>query len=211
MNIPYEVNQLLTIIESYNPLLVGGCVRDSIMGIIPSDFDIVIEKTDNALIDIIIDGGWKITQSPHNNVVIWNISKLFPVYKTIPNTNTSYIDSFKPYLIELLEYSDNCIITDAFRRDLTINSLYYDPFNDNIIDPTTKGLNDIHNKIIRFNNKDVVLNDRLRIVRAYRFAKRFKFTIENNSLKMCRNEFDNMVKEINPTRLLKEIEKMCLN
>jgi tRNA nucleotidyltransferase/poly(A) polymerase len=88
--------------------------------------------------------------------------------------------------------------------------LYYDIANDKVIDPTGRGLADIQNKVIRFNHKDVVLNDRLRILRAYRFAKKFGFTIEDRSLTLCRNEFDAMVKEISPTRMLKEIEKLCL-
>ena len=41
MNIPYEVRQLVTIIESYNLILVGWYVRDSLMGIEPKDFDMV--------------------------------------------------------------------------------------------------------------------------------------------------------------------------
>ena len=54
MNIPYEVRQLVTIIESYNPILVGGCVRGSLMGIEPKDFDIVVDRLDMDLLDIII-------------------------------------------------------------------------------------------------------------------------------------------------------------
>lgn len=210
MNIPYEVRQLVTIIESYNPILVGGCVRDSLMGIEPKDFDIVVDRLDTDLLDIIIAGGWRNTQVQTNEAKIWNLTKLFPVYNTVPGTNIQYIEKYKPYLIEVLEYSNGNIENDSKRRDLTINSLYYDIANDKVIDPTGRGLEDIQNKVIRFNHKDVVLNDRLRILRAYRFAKKFGFTIEDRSLTLCRNEFDAMVKEISPTRMLKEIEKLCL-
>lgn len=210
MNIPYEVRQLVTIIESYNPVLVGGCVRDSLLDIIPKDFDIVVDKLDDELLTIIINGGWRNTAVTTSDTVIWNLTKLFPVYNTVPGTNIKYIEKFEPYLIEVLEYSNGNITDDSKRRDLTINSLYYDIVNEKIIDPTGRGIDDIKNKVIRFNHKDVVLNDRLRILRAYRFAKKFGFTIDDRSLTLCRNEFNEMVKEISPTRMLKEIEKLCL-
>lgn len=212
MNIPYEVRQLITIIESYNPFLVGGCVRDSLMGIEPKDFDIVVDKLDHNLLDMIIAGGWRNTEvvTQNSKTRIWNLVKYFPIYTTIPGTTISYIIDEKPYLIELLEYEDGSIKSDSERRDLTINSLYYDIKNDNILDPTGKGINDINAKVIRFNSKHVVYDDHLRIMRAYRFAKKFNFDIEPTSLSLCRSEFNTMMNVVKPTRLLKEIEKLCL-
>ena len=112
------------------------------------------------------------------------------------------------YLRTSNNLDQNCII-EGIRNPNDFFELF-DIANDKVIDPTGRGLEDIQNKVIRFNHKDVVLNDRLRILRAYRFAKKFGFTIEDRSLTLCRNEFDAMVKEISPTRMLKEIEKLCL-
>lgn len=211
IDMPYEVCQLYAIIESYNPMLVGGCVRDHIMGKVPKDFDFVVSKLDDTLSDIIEEGGWSNKKVVANSgTQIWNLCKYFPVYETIPNTNIKFLSSWVPYVIELIQYENGTIKHDADRRDLTINSLYYDIKNNQILDPTGKGLDDINNKIIRFNSKRVVYDDRLRIVRAYRFAKTFGFTIEPNSLALCRTEFNTMVEVIRPARLLQEIEKICL-
>lgn len=212
MNIPYEVRQLIAIIESYNPFLVGGCVRDSLIGIEPKDFDIVVDKLDHILLNMLKDGGWRNTEvvTQNGKTRIWNLVKYFPIYDTIPGTKISYISDEKPYLIELIEYEGGSINSDSERRDLTINSLYYDIKNDNIVDPTGKGITDINNKVIRFNSKRVVYNDHLRIVRAYRLAKQLGFDIEPTSLSLCRNEFHTMMEVVKPGRLLKEIEKLCL-
>lgn len=73
---------------------------------------------------------------------------------------------------------------DAFRRDFTINSLYYNISTQEIIDVTEKGFNDLKNKQIRStSNPDLIFQeDPLRILRAIRFAGRLNFSIEKTTL-----------------------------
>lgn len=212
MNIPHEVYQLVAILKEYNPLLVGGCVRDYLMGNKPHDYDLVVQHVHHQMLLEIIEAGWQTKLTENNGTEIWNVTKKFPIYDTIyyKGSPINYVKGEKSYVIELLSYRGETLSDDASSRDLTINSLYYDYFNDKIFDPTGRGLEDIQNKVVRFNNKQVVEKDPLRIMRAYRFAKKFDFTIEDKSLKLCRNGFDSMIKEISPTRILKEIEKLCL-
>lgn len=72
---------------------------------------------------------------------------------------------------------------DAFRRDFTINALYYDISNKTILDVTQLGINDLKKKIIRASsNPDIIFQeDPLRILRAIRFAARLDFTIEETT------------------------------
>jgi tRNA nucleotidyltransferase/poly(A) polymerase len=102
------------------------------------------------------------------------------------------------------------ITDDAIRRDFTINSLYFDPFTDTLLDPTNKGLIDIKDKVIRFNGKakDRIQEDYLRIMRCYRFAAQLGFNIEPKALKACRTYFDHMCKTIPSERIKIEVEKM---
>ena len=83
------------------------------------------------------------------------------------------------------------ILEDAFRRDLTINALYYNLTTGEIEDYTQKGLADIKNHIIRVTNSnpDIVFNDDpLRILRVIRFAARFGWEIEETTrLSMLKN------------------------
>jgi tRNA nucleotidyltransferase/poly(A) polymerase len=77
------------------------------------------------------------------------------------------------------------ITEDCFRRDLTINALYYDLQTREVVDFTGKGLNDIRNHVIRVtnDNPDVVFDDDpLRILRVVRFASRFGWGIEKRTL-----------------------------
>ncbi len=73
---------------------------------------------------------------------------------------------------------------DAFRRDFTINSLYYKISTKEIIDVTERGINDLNNKLIRStSDPDLIFQeDPLRILRAIRFAARLDFTIEEQTL-----------------------------
>lgn len=213
MKLPSELQQLLMIIQDYNPLLVGGCVRDHLLGKEPHDFDVVVDKVHHQMLLDLNDAGWLTKLSNNGNTEIWNISKKFPVYECITGyiyEPISFVKSEKSYIVEVLGFRGSSIEEDASNRDLTINSLYYDPFKDKIIDPTGRGISDIENKVIRFNSKEVVNTDLLRIARAYRFAKQLGFTIEDRSLRLCRSEFDRMIKEINSTRIMKEFEKICL-
>ena len=73
---------------------------------------------------------------------------------------------------------------DAFRRDFTINSLYYNISNKEVLDVTGAGLTDLKNKIIRSTSDPELIfkEDPLRILRAVRFAGRLNFSIETKTL-----------------------------
>lgn len=70
-------------------------------------------------------------------------------------------------------------LEDAYRRDLTINSLFYNIMEDKVEDYTGLGLQDINDKIIRtpLDPLQTFLDDPLRLLRTVRFASRFGFTI----------------------------------
>ena len=212
MKLPSELQQLLLIIQDYKPYLVGGCVRDHLLGKEPHDFDIVVDKVRHSMLRELIAAGWSTKLSLNGSTEIWNVSKKFPIYDfTFYKDDPVYfVKGEQSYVVEILGFRGKDIKEDSSHRDLTINSLYYDPFKDIVIDPTGKGLSDLENKLIRFNNKNVVDQDPLRIARAYRFAKQLGFTIEDRSLRMCRSEFHRMISDVNPTRIMKEFEKICL-
>ncbi len=114
-------------------------------------------------------------------------------------------DGRRPDFVEI-----GTMAEDAIRRDFTINSLYMDPWTQHVLDPLDKGLNDLRNKTIRFNGKaiDRIKEDKLRIMRCYRFSKQLGFTIESKALKACRRYFDDMTKEVSSMRIMNEIEKI---
>jgi tRNA nucleotidyltransferase/poly(A) polymerase len=99
---------------------------------------------------------------------------------------------------------------DAERRDFTFNSLYVNMRTLEIIDPTGKGLEDINNRIIRFNGKmkDRIEEDYLRIFRALRFKKNFNLNWYNRKDESTfRRLFIEYANKVDPQRMLNELEK----
>lgn len=115
-----------------------------------------------------------------------------------------YLDDRRPSKVEIGTIED-----DAQRRDFTINALYENPLTREIKDPTGQGLYDLMNREIRFigNPKERIQEDYLRVFRFYRFITK-GFTPEKNSLKACRNYFNEAYTSTTPERVRLEIEKM---
>ena len=89
--------------------------------------------------------------------------------------------------------------------------MYYDPFKDEVLDPSNKGLEDIKNKIIRFVGKPEqrIQEDFLRVFRAYRLSFTLNFSIHPKTLKACRTHFETACKTVSGQRILVEVEKMA--
>ena len=156
----------------YSAYVVGGCVRDSIMGAAPHDWDICTsampEETLNTLgSHNVIDSGLK-----HGTVTVNFGGSLFEI--TTFRTDGVYLDNRRPESVTFVR----SLKEDLSRRDFTINAIAYN-HTDGICD-YFGGMEDIRNKIIRcVGNPDKRFNeDALRILRALRFASKLGFEIE---------------------------------
>jgi tRNA nucleotidyltransferase/poly(A) polymerase len=189
-----------------NAYLVGGCVRDIVLNKEPKDFDIVTDCDLEQLKKMLRDNNWSITDAGENFLV--TIASKHGEQYEISNfrKDGTYSDGRRPDFVEIGD-----INSDAERRDLTINALYMCPYTKEIIDPTKKGLSDIQNRLIRMNGRadDRIKEDKLRIMRVYRFSNQLGFKIEKRTLKACRKYFNDMYSQVSPERVKNEIEKMC--
>lgn len=189
-----------------NAYLVGGCVRDIVLNKEPKDFDIVTDCDLEQLKKMLRDNNWSITDAGENFLVTI-ASKHCEQYEiALYRKDGTYSDGRRPDFVEIGD-----INSDAERRDLTINALYMCPYTKEIIDPTKKGLSDIQNRLIRMNGRadDRIKEDKLRIMRVYRFSNQLGFKIEKRTLKACRKYFNDMYSQVSPERVKNEIEKMC--
>lgn len=188
--------------------LVGGCVRDIVIGNKqPNDFDIVTDCDLDALKVILSDNGWSIKEAGMNFLVLIASKNKEMFEVAIFRKDGTYTDGRRPDSVEIGD-----IHTDCDRRDITINALYLDPFTWDIKDPSGKGLRDIQDKIIRMNgnpNKRIE-EDKLRIMRVYRFSNQLGFEIEKKTAKACRVHFNDMIKQVSGERIKNEVEKMCI-
>ncbi|MBR2545767.1 MAG: CCA tRNA nucleotidyltransferase [Erysipelotrichaceae bacterium] len=169
-----DISHIMNVFASngFEVFLVGGCVRDMIMGLEPHDFDFTTNARPEQVHDVfreykIIDTGIK-----HGTVTLVYNGETYEI--TTYRKETEYDDHRHPSSIT---YSDN-VYEDLIRRDFTVNAMAYNP-EYGLID-YFDGLKDIENRIIRcVGNPDERFNeDALRILRAIRFATRFDFTIE---------------------------------
>lgn len=199
--------------------VVGGFVRDTLMGEVSNDLDIVVNLPSGG-----IDLANTLTEldnshSDSNPVV-------YPKYGTA-SFHLKNNDECSDVVIESVEtrkeqyHSDSrnpetcfgSLEEDAFRRDLTINALYYNISTDKVEDVTGKGLDDLKNHVIRTtnDNPDIVFyDDPLRIMRVIRFANRYGWNIEDKtwqSLQECASR----IKIISKERIRNEFNKIITN
>lgn len=178
---------------------VGGFVRDTLLGKEAKDCDyVVIGSTEEEMLSL----GYK------------KVGKQFPVFIN-PKDKCEYALARKeiktgPLHTDFEFYfgPDITMEEDAIRRDLTINALYQNDCK--IYDPTKKGLEDLHNKILR-HISDHFVEDPLRVLRVCRFAAQLDFTIAKETLDLMKsmvknNELENLTQERIDNEFIKALE-----
>lgn len=169
--------------ETAEAYIVGGYLRDSILNIKTYDIDYALIGVD------IVDFAKKIEAKVQGRFVL--LDEKNEIARVIMPDKTHYVDFAKCV--------GNSIEEDLSRRDFSINAMAYDIKKHNLID-LYKGLEDIKNKIVRIFDVQNILDDPLRILRAYRFASKYDFEIEANSKKMLEVHY----KLMNKNKIAKE-------
>lgn len=187
----------------YEAYLVGGCVRDMLMGINPHDYDITTSAAPSEMKEVFKDFRTIETGIKHGTltVIIGDESLEITTYRI----DGEYKDNRHP---ESVTFSRN-LKDDLLRRDFTINALAYNK-NDGVVD-LFDGRNDIKNKTIRAvgDAEKRFTEDALRILRAIRFSSTLGFEIEKETKRAmikCAPLLHNIAKE----RINVEIEKFLL-
>lgn len=193
--------------------VVGGFVRDLIMGKDPKDIDLLIDGDINAGAGITF-AEWFCKKEnifkKDSNPLVYGLygTAMFQfmgekIECVAPRSEKYQNDSRKPVV------SSCTLEDDCFRRDFTINSLFINISNNELVDYSKNGLNDIKNKVIRStSNPDVIFNDdSLRILRMVRFASKLGFEIEDETLKGAIRHVDRL-EIISKERIQDEFSKM---
>lgn len=206
INMPKDVKDIIdTIYENgYEAFIVGGCVRDSIVGIIPNDYDITTNAKPHETIEIF--KGEKIVETGIEHGTISLIKNKNEYEITTYRIDGDYNDNRRPQSVEFT--SD--IIKDLKRRDFTINSIAYNHMK-GMVDEFD-GIGDIERKIIKTvgNADERFEEDGLRIIRAVRFSSKLGFDIESKTLKSIYKNI-NLIKNISAERIQEELNKILLS
>lgn len=183
------IEKIKPYIKNYNSYLVGGYMRDFLLGKISIDRDIAIE-CDNL-----------------RNLVLKIADELNGSFVELDNENEIYRVVFDKEYIDFAKII-NSLEDDIDRRDFTINSIMYDINNDKIIDKNN-GKKDFENKIIKTHKISNLSDDYLRMLRAIRFQSYLGFEIDDeikDFIKLNAEKLNSVAKERINQELIKIFE-----
>lgn len=179
INLPDDIQEIMPVIREYGATsyVVGGCVRDSILGREPHDWDICTPALPGELLVEFEEKGYRVipTGLQHGTITVNLNGNNYEI--TTFRRDGDYSDGRHPDTVEFT--SD--LIYDLERRDFTINAMAYNP-EEGLVDPFN-GCRDIQNRIIRCvgNPDDRFQEDGLRILRALRFSCQLNFVIDETT------------------------------
>ena len=189
--IPKPVNEVLNIIneKGYEAYLVGGAVRNWVMDIKPSNYNICTDAT------------------------LEDIKRALKGYHTFycgeNDSHLGIVNSKFPMEVAKYRTEENTLEADLATRDFTMNALAYSD-EDGLIDYNT-GVRDIKNKIIKVNGEDdeIFISDPLRILRAIRLSAEYAMRIDPETIEYMNDDRD-MLKDVAPERIRDELCKLLV-
>ena len=184
----------------------GGCVRDLILGLDPADFDVATSATPEQVMLTLPFRA--ITVGISFGVVRVRHPRLHGIEVEVATfrSDFAYVDGRRPSSVVFSSPE-----LDASRRDFTINGLFMDPESNQVID-YVGGLGDLRHKVIRAigDPTERFREDKLRLLRAVRFAARFNFTIEPTTQEAVRAMAAEVI-VVSPERIAQELRRMLVH
>lgn len=202
LKIPPKIEYILSSLQEngHKAYIVGGCVRDMLLGKTPNDYDITTSAFPDEVIDIFpktVPTGIK-----HGTVTV--ISDGEPVEVTTFREEYGYSDNRRPDSVSFVGNLEK----DLMRRDFTVNAMAYN-YSDGLKD-YYGGKEDLNNGILRAvgNPEERFREDALRILRLFRFSAQLEFEIEEETLFSAIN-LQKGLENISRERIFSELYKAC--
>ncbi|MCL4146582.1 UNVERIFIED_CONTAM: hypothetical protein GTU68_060823 [Idotea baltica] len=196
--------------NGFKGYLVGGAIRDILLGKQPKDFDLATDATPKEIKNLfrnsrIIGKRFKLVHIYFKNNKIIEVAT-FRDYEDESNSNEDDIPDLLP---TDNNYGDE--ESDALRRDLTINALFYSIENFSIID-YVGGVEDLNNRVAKIlgNPLTSLIEDPVRMLRVVRHAARAGFEIDSKTIEAI-NEHRELIMECPDMRIYEELKKDLLS
>ena len=188
MELPENVTLCLERLEREKApgYLVGGCVRDHLLGIAPHDYDLCTAATPDKLKEVFADFPLVLSGEKHGTIGVVFNKEVLEI--TTFRTEGTYEDGRHPDWVEFVPNLE----ADLSRRDFTVNAIAYNP-KEGYIDPFG-GICDLQDRILQaVGNPEVrFTEDALRILRGVRFAVRFGLSVDEATLQAMYSLKENM-------------------
>lgn len=176
---------------------VGGCVRDQLLGLTPKDYDVATDAHPDTVLRLfegssLVGASFGVVLAPGG------------VEVATFRSEGQYRDGRRP---DVVRYETDPA-RDAARRDFTMNAIYYDPLADRVLD-FTGGRQDLESGVVRAigEPRERFSEDHLRLLRAVRFAARFRYTIDATTFEAMR-ELAPLIRRVAGERLHDEMRRI---
>ena len=182
-------------------MLNGGCVRDELMGVEPKDWDVEVYAVEPERLREIVARFGDVNA----------VGESFAVYKigndldvSLPPRGRKSGAGHRGFVVEgdpSMSFEEACS-----RRDFTVNAILKDAITGEVVDPFN-GRSDIDRKVLKLVSRETFGEDSLRVLRAAQFAARFEFSVDTETIEVCKNSD---VTDLPKERIWGELEKLLL-
>ena len=200
-----EITQKLRA-AGFESLWAGGCVRDQLLGITPKDYDVATNATPDQIRDLFGHRRTLPIGAAFGVVTVLGPRAAGQIEVATFRSDAAYSDGRHPDSVTFTTAEH-----DARRRDFTINGLFFDPIIGQVVDYVA-GQEDLQRGILRAigNPRLRLSEDKLRMLRAVRFAATFGFTIEPATLRAIQ-EMAADISTVSAERIGMEIRRMLID
>lgn len=201
MKLPQDAARALEMLESagWESYAVGGCVRDSLLGIEPHDWDLCTAAPPEEMKKVF--AGERVLETGLKHGTLTLLAPGGPMEITTFRTESGYSDGRHPDSVSFVRD----IHADLARRDFTVNAMAYSPVHG--LRDDFGGQEDLKNGVLRCvgDPGERFREDALRLLRALRFAARFDLTIEEKTAAALR-ENRALLSNVSPERIFSELK-----
>ncbi len=192
--------------RGFNALWAGGCVRDQLLGGVPKDYDVATAATPAEVREVFGRGRTLAVGAAFGVIVVLGPRGAGQIDVATFRQDAGYSDGRRP---DAVSFSSPEL--DAQRRDFTINGLFFDPVEENVID-YVGGQADLAARVVRAigDARQRIDEDKLRMLRAVRFAARFGFAIEPQT-RAAISELANAVRVVSAERIAAEMRAILVH
>ena len=197
--------EIVTQLQSagFTALFAGGCVRDRLLGKKPKDYDVATSATPDQVQEVFGHQQTLAIGKSFGVITVLGPKSAGPVEVATFRRDGDYSDGRRPDSVEFTDAKE-----DALRRDFTINGMFFDPVAETVID-YVGGQQDLEAKRICAigDAGQRIEEDKLRMLRAVRFASTYGFSIEAETLKAIQENAAE-ISAVSPERIGGEIRRM---
>ena len=190
----------------FEALWAGGCVRDQLLGLTPKDYDVATSALPEQVRQLFGKPRTLPIGAAFGVITVLGPKSAGQIEVATFRSDGEYADGRHPDSVQFSTAKH-----DALRRDFTINGLFYDPVHDQVHD-YVDGLRDLESKIIRAIGSPFkrIREDKLRMLRAVRFAATFSFELESATASAVK-ESSSQINVVSAERIAMELRRMLVH